>query len=469
MTLGPGADVRAGSIGDEVRALALEPPGGDPVYGAIAALRGPGVLQVEIERAWSRFDRSAGHLAHVAILQTHYKPYARGRLLCEVVLTSNEYRSTPIRQFLFLQVYSTSDAASGRMAASNRKRRLRCAGPPVFLMEAWNALAWSLPNGPRLRPARVCFSRKKFCRLLSKLGLGSKPFSPRTPELVRYVPRRRALFRYQPTDTSIPTMYIKVYSQGHDAVAAANLRQLAEIAKNLRFRVPALLAYAPRRRAVFLEELPGTQLTRVLVAPDPALFTALGYAVAGLHASKLEPGRAWSPQAEISKLRSAMLDIETALPAISPALAMLLDRIEEKRPHLGSEDRTPIHGNLFGDQILIGPDRQIGIVDWDDLRMGDPLHDVGRLIAHVIFVSRQVGGEPGDLAASMQAFLQAYEEATGQALARERLRWHVAVSLLERAKISALRPLSASWIDEVKNSVIDANGVLEGGGWGPAD
>ncbi len=141
-----------------------------------------------------------------------------------------------------------------------------------------------------------------------------------------------------------------------------------------------------------------------------------------------------------------------ALPALSTEIAGLIADLAQARARLTFEASAPIHGNLFGDQILVDS-QQIGIVDWDDLTLGDPMYDVGRLIAHLIFLAHQQESGPTTLEGRLEALLDAYARTSGKRILRARLNWHIAVALLLRAKISALRPLSAHWIDEIEMSI----------------
>ena len=125
------------------------------------------------------------------------------------------------------------------------------------------------------------------------------------------------------------------------------------------------------------------------------------------------------------------------------------------------DQRTPVHGNLFGDQILI-EGNEVAIVDWDDMALGDPMYDLGRLIAHIVFVSSAHPEARTALIAATETLLDGYRRESGMALDRDRLRWQVAVALLMRAKISALRILSPRWIADIQDALSEASVVLDG-------
>jgi hypothetical protein len=444
----------------DVRALPA-PPVDDPVFRAVVAARDPAALRAAILRAWAShgFVPPAG--VEAELVQAHYRPRLRARLIVRMEIDRPGRRS--LVQYLYLQAYAGAAAAQRRAArAAQTKAPLRCAGPPVFLLPDWGCVAWALPNGPMLRTAKSLLRRRAFQRFLVEAGLlePGPARGPRPPELIRYVPRHRAVFRSRkPIGASGRRAYIKVYSPGRDEPAAANLVQAARAAaaSHGAFEVPSLLAHVRRRRALVMEELPGPRLNEIDPALRPEVYEATGRALAALHASRARASGSWSAEDEMGELRRAMDDVTSALPDLRATLAELVGRLDRERQQLRFPCDAVIHGNMFGDQVLIDGATRVGIVDWDDLREGDPLFDVGRLAANVVFLWETRGSS----GAGVSALLRGYERGGGVVDAR-RLRWHVATALLLRAKISALRPLPESWIADVDRSVRRAAAILAG-------
>ncbi len=443
--------------------VSLKGPQKDAVYRALVALRDGGELESAIRRAWSQAPGTAAALLGAKVLQTHYKPFARARLLVEAQAGPACPSGKPEAQILFVQIYPSADEAAGRLAGVGRKRPLRCIGPPAVLLDDWNAVVWSLPNGPRLRWVRACLGRKRFRKFQRKLGLDLGPYKShgRRPQIIRYVPRKRALFRHQPPAGR--ALYIKFYGAGGDVIPVGNLAQLSELSErqSLGFMPPRLVAHSASIRAAVMEEVPGIPMTTLFGCPEPSVFAAVGRAIARLHGSELEPSLVWSPQAERRALDAAMADIVRALPALAPEVRDLLQRIDRQMSGIAFDQRTPVHGNLFGDQILI-EGNEVAIVDWDDMALGDPMYDLGRLIAHIVFVSSAHPEARTALIAATETLLDGYRRESGMALDRDRLRWQVAVALLMRAKISALRILSPRWIADIQDALSEASVVLDG-------
>lgn len=100
-------------------------------------------------------------------------------------------------------------------------------------------------------------------------------------------------------------------------------------------------------------------------------------------------------------------------------------------------------------------------MDWDDLSRGDGSYDQGRLMAHLIFVAMRRGSRVGQVAAALALIQRGYADVAGSPMDRDLLRWQVAVALVQRAKISALRMLPPTWVNDVTNSVEEAVRILD--------
>ena len=207
--------------------------------------------------------------------------------------------------------------------------------------------------------------------------------------------------------------------------------------------------------------VPGKTFTRRLGLLEPDLFAAVGRALAGLHALRLPLGARWEPGTELRALGTAAGELALGVPAEGPALDSVVAELRARSGPLRFPPGVPIHGKLFGDQVLLDGDR-VGIVDWDDLCLGDPVYDLARLLAHAVYVGLRDGLAADRLEPCVEALLAAYEHRTGAAVHPHRLTWHVAVGLLMRAKISALRQLEGDWRSGIRACLREAEQVLAG-------
>ncbi len=228
--------------------------------------------------------------------------------------------------------------------------------------------------------------------------------------------------------------------------------------------VPQPVAYNARCHALLMTEVPGQSFTDLMHACRPDAFAEAGRILAQLHSSYISPETRWTPDRELAILQRHMQGVKRVLPELAPQLDHLIANLEHRSQELCFPLDAPIHGNLFGDQILYGREG-IGVVDWDALALGDPLYDVGRLLAHLLYVAgRQTLNATAPSAATRcsDSLLSAYESESGQPVDWPRLTWHVATQLLLRGKISSLRQLPERWQRHLVFAVTEAARVFDG-------
>ncbi len=443
-------------------------PAADPVRKAVELLQDPQRLRSSLDRAWRAWNPLIEDpVLSARILRVHYRPFAAARLVLELAVRSVDPQADPLRQFVYLQVYPEEESALHRRAAYLQKPVLPSAGPPVFVVEEANAVAFSLPNGPRLRKLATFLDPELFLRLLRLKGLDgyAEHYRPGLLELVRYVPRKRVLLRIPSPAPELPGLYIKAFGKADFPSALARQQGVlaALRAGRLAFDVPALRARSSKRRALFLAELPGERLTSSFAAGAEEVWERVGTALASLHRSPSGLAEdAWAPEVEFQALQRGSQDLCLALPDLAPKLQALAKELEQRLGEVESYEAVPIHANLFGDQILVASD-QVGIVDWDDLTLGDPCFDIGRLLAHMAYAEGCHEPGEGTMAAESRSLLRGYSSAGGPELDRRRLAWHFAAAVILRGKISALRTLGPEWPAAVARSAGLATRVLGDG------
>lgn len=431
----------------------------DSVYRHVMASRDTDALRGALRRAQE--GRGAPPIDAVRLLQCHYKPMERARLVAAV-----QPAGAPPR-WLYLCLYAEAKRAHDKYHSALAAWRGAVAHEAPILLADRNGVGRWLPDAPKLEGMRFCFDRPEFERFLAAQGL---PADTPMPELLRYVPRQRALFRCPPAHAASQAFFIKCYRAPHDQHAAANLARVTQawITGRLALRPPLRLFHDSERHAVGMDAVAGHSLSAELPHAAPELLRRVADALASLHASGIDAPLRWTAEGELAALKAAMADVSRALPALAGEIDALRADIERRAAGLRFDAVTAtLHGNLFGDQILVDGEH-IGIVDWDDLAVGDPLYDVGRLIAHLMHVHANEGVAASITAESIAELLHAYARRSGRAIDLPRLHWQVAVALLLRAKISALRTLPDGWAERIAHAAAQARAVLDGSGpWLP--
>ncbi|MGK7872974.1 MAG: phosphotransferase family protein [Xenococcaceae cyanobacterium] len=434
----------------------------DPVFQGIQKIRTPSSVEEVISQAWSNWSGKPPQAVQIKPTLTNYKPFERARIVAEAKVF-RENAVEPVKLYLFFHIFANPDVARQEAETGEKRDLLPCQGPPVFLVPDWQTVVWTLPNAPNLTELAQLLNPEKFCQLL----VPPADFQPGRdnypqPKLIRYVPLKRALLTWEHPRTR-RRYFAKLCDRADYSRVVGNFGQIDEVRAQgkLGFAVPQLVSYNREYRTLLMTEVSGCQFTEVMRRAFPEPFAEVGRILAQLHGCDLHPETVWTPEKELAVLCRHLGGAKLALPEISSQLDRAIAVLQDLSARLPFSGNSPIHGNLFGDQILYSADG-IGIVDWDALSLGDPLYDVGRLIAHLLYLARIEGMPPTTVSASAEALIRAYEEDTGQLVERKCLTWHVASQLLLRGKISSLRKLPEGWQDHMAFVVAESERVLKG-------
>jgi aminoglycoside phosphotransferase (APT) family kinase protein len=214
-----------------------------------------------------------------------------------------------------------------------------------------------------------------------------------------------------------------------------------------------------------MRALTGRQFTEVMcqIKPESQLdpFVRVGKILAELHHADLHPTSVWTPAKELKTLRGAMEEVKLACPHLTQTIDRAIAQLTEMAQTINFPNHYPIHANLFGDQILYDGDR-IGIVDWDTLSFGDPHYDIGRFLAHFIYLAGRDKRSAKGVRVASEALLQGYEANIEWKLDRTCLTWHVVAQILLRGKISSLRKLPNDWQAHLEFVVAETEWLLAG-------
>lgn len=238
------------------------------------------------------------------------------------------------------------------------------------------------------------------------------------PSVLGYTPRARAGFEYQvitestETGETTETQIIgKVHSfKRPERLYAAGWALWRESEGRLGLAPPS--GYISPLRMTLQERVPGERLGGLAGSPgivDAARATAR--AVAILHSLSVPLHSRRTPQQEgriVNKWAGT-------LKAIRPDLAMQLDGLTARLvPEIEANTLMsgPVHGDFHHTNVLADGD-EIKLIDLDEMAFGDPLVDVGRLLASLRIPSLRVFGDPDGLIEAREAFLEEYLRITG--------------------------------------------------------
>lgn len=435
----------------------------DPVFRTIQTIRTTNLIGEQFMRTWQDCYGQPLQAVRTVTGQTNYKPFERARMMVQATVVPTNEEESAQTVHLFLHILADGSAARQALEKAQRKTTDWTAALPFFCIPSIDTIAWILPDAPNMNELTHLLRSEHFRNILlpSTDAPEEVNYYP-DPKLFRYVPLKRALLTWDDPYTN-RRYFAKLYGEGDPVAAADNLNHVnrAFAAGTIAFAVPDLIAWNQAKRTILMTEVPGQQLTNSKWLTDQRTMVQVGHALAQLHQSCAKPQSVWSTGAEMMALRRHMRGLTLALPALEEPVSRLLLQLDEMAHQLNFPQDAPIHGNLFGDQILVH-EGGIGIVDWDTLALGDGYHDIGRLLAHFIYLSGCDGLSPSSVEDSAASLLQAYATATKREIAWPRLLWHVATQLLLRGKISSLRPLPKGWEIHIAFVVSEATKLLDG-------
>jgi hypothetical protein len=431
----------------------------DPVFQAVQHIRHPAHIEPILEQSWEHWIGEKPQSIQIKPILTYYRPRDRAHIVSEMRVTTTA-DSEPILMHLFFNAFADAEAARQQLEQGYVLAVPPNAALPAFAITDWQTVVWTLPHAPCLQELTNLLQPESFCPLLiSPADLPADPTDYPAPQIFRYVPFKRAILTWDSVDQT-QRYFVKLCSEKEFPTVVANFQEIYAQSDHLSFAVPEPVTADANTRTFSMRALPGEQFTTIMRQTQPGPFVEVGRLLTELHQAKLYPAKVWTPQKELNTLAEAMADVKMALPQLSPSIDAAIAQFTAVAKHINFPKGCPIHANLFGDQILYGADR-IGMVDWDTLSLGDPHYDIGRLIAHFLYLAGREALSLNGVKLCIEALLTGYET-QGSILDPQCLTWHVSMQLLLRGKISSLRKLPTGWQSHLEFVVAESEWIREG-------
>lgn len=327
------------------------------------------------------------------------------------------------------------------------------AGVPDPVGERDGYHVWAFPYDPELPGLAQAAGGRGVREDLA--ALGPRPSAVHA-EPLRYRPRRRAVFRYRALHRGRGwhRAYGKVMPL-RDVERALRLGRSLRRTRRLHVAPPAA---TDGDDTVLFDEMPGTSLRDVLTGggslPRPERVAAL------LDDLPAVVGSADIPPAPdpVARARSAASLIEVLVPEAGPAARRLADAVAERID--GLPPRV-VHGDLYEAQVVVKRDFSLGLVDLDDVALGDPAVDAGSFCAHLVALAVSVPEARSRLLAYRSLVRAAFLDRLGLSPGQLALREGERMLLLAPGPFRTLHP---GWPAEVRHRVdlaVRLAGVLE--------
>jgi hypothetical protein len=315
-------------------------------------------------------------------------------------------------------------------------------------------LVWAFPYDPSLSMLPVAAAGESVKDALARRG--DRPTAVSVTPLA-YRPRRRAVFKYVSFfarhTRGRHVTYGKVLRSDKARRVLAATRHLTSGAPLLRTRNPGMRLAFPfahlSERALLFECAPGSQLQDLLIGggalPTPARVARVPLEVADLDRRGLSrslPGHADPVRAA----RHTERLITHLVPETRNATNLIMDAVQSgyaaERPR-----RRLVHGDLYEAQLFVDTDYTLGLIDLDDMGLGDPAVDAANFTAHLVALALCVPTASATILAYRSLVRDAFLSQLG--LSDRAFAWREALCMLLLAS-GPFRVLDTAWPSELK-------------------
>lgn len=311
---------------------------------------------------------------------------------------------------------------------------------------------WSFPNDRKLShlPKLLDVEYLKTClpEKLMALGLGeSYEIVAITPEIMHYLPERSCMIRYHLSlkdrsigDNGALVIYGKTSRDEDGAEVGSIMRQLsAQIPGSA---VP--LGYDQKLRTVWQSHIPGEPFLWETLEESqiPEIFHGIGSAVATFHSCTIRTDRRF----DLSDLDKSLVDTiaaaRQAYPDMEGRIASLVSALLAQRRSMGWPEpvTTPIHRDLKMRNFLIDGEH-IALIDMDCVCLGDPLSDLGSLIANIYLNGIRAGCHHNRIREAVDVFCRSYAGCVPWSLSWPQVDWHTAAAFIHEVTRRSIRQL----------------------------
>ena len=325
-------------------------------------------------------------------------------------------------------------------------------GAAVTHLPELDLVVWAFPNDPKMLHLPEVIIREKLRRHLPYDRLAAGSDADVSIDVVRYKPEVRCITRY---GLRTVALYGKTFKHDRARDIAGRIEALAgELAEaEDAFVIAPPLGFSAAARTVWQAELPGTPLPRAIErggCQDLLARAALG--LARFHALRLPDLPRTTLAGRLAAAAAEAGELAEAYPWLRARLEEVVARLGEAAPRLPPAPDGLVHGDFLLKQLVVHGDR-LGVFDFDNLALGDPIQDLANFIVDLGYH----GFEARHVGAMTAAFLPAYRAHAGRDVPEARLLWHVSVQRLRDAYyFHKRRQLAPGFTQEVESMLAGA-------------
>lgn len=414
-----------------------------------AVLMDPERAKGVFQRQLPGFAAAALQIDRCTILHTRYRTSSEDTLrgkaflsVCYRIEVRDPVRANRGVQVLHLKAYP-SGKSQQKFERARRARQFRPRfGEAVAHLPELDAVVWAFPNDPKLPHLPEVIDPLAVKRHLPYAYLPAGLDSPASVrevqvEVVRYKPEVRCTTRYEllarlGAEPDRLVVYGKTFGHSRAAEISRRIDSLwrqSAVRGGHQLRVARALGYSEAVKTVWQEGLPGTPLIRIINSHNyPDLLERAAAGLVRFHRAEVAGLPSKSLQDDLEEVWAEAAEMAQAFPRQAIHLYALVLGLDRGLSSLEAHSPGLVHGDFLLKQLVLH-EGQLGLCDFDNLSIADPIQDLANFVVDLHF-------QPFDssLVAEMAAtFLGSYAAEATRPVPTKRLQWQCRLHVLRNA------------------------------------
>lgn len=366
---------------------------------------------------------------------------------------------------LNLLAYPEGESLNQFLKAQGQTNVQTAIGEGIFHMPEIEAVVRVFPNDRKLAglPALADFNQLKAIILpeVVRNSFGDEwAIAELTAEPIHYAAERgytvRAdleLINQLQGESERRRIFGKTYCAGEAETAWQLMRELwqSEARQHGRLLIPQPLAFQPEIETIWQNGFNGKTLNEF--DSESAEFSEMmekaGTAVAALHRSSVQNAQRLNQVDLFAKLEVAQKLIGRVRPSLQSTLHLLVEKLVKASGKFGERPKATLHGDLHLKNLFASGNR-LALIDLDNLALGDPLRDVGSLIASLHYRELLEGKSYRE---GIARFVEAYRDGVNWEVASLALNWHTSAALIHERAYRSITRLKIGRMDIIDDLV----------------
>ena len=454
-----------------------------PQLAAVRAVLDPARIAAALD-AWFAAQGRRERAVDVSVQRLFYVPGADCSLVYSLTLEADGRRDTQILSAILGLPDSAAVYAKAERKAAKDKFITPALGAAAYHLPDLDLVLWTFPNDPKLKTLPEQWRQLPGETLALRAATGASAgleMGPATRSLVRYIPRKRCVLRYEMewrplrdangAPGTLPTAELQtVYAKTYDDVVPA--READAILEGLwraaqadsRFlRIPEPLPLDAEGWTTYQRGVPGAPLSQSAAQVTPALAAAIGRGLAAMHLVRIPVRPKHDLDDEAAKLRAHAALVAHVHPEAKAELDWITQRLDASLPRLPRLPLVTSHGT-FKLAHLLHDGHQSALVDFDSFVHADPLYDVANFTADLHYLEAMGVLPPGRARRLATAFYESWSAHVPWGRRDSVLNWYVASLLVRKQALKCVKHLHTDAAVKISRVLETARARIEGEG-----